>query len=425
MSLWKRLFRRVKSDPPPLGSPATKSESASERSPVNAGSGQGAIVEALLKDYGSADQESSTRAFSQLTSLAQSRDSGLVEPLQRALQHPAGRVRSFAASLLGSIGDKRSASALIPLLEDTVWDVRYRAVESLGKLEVRDAILPIIKCVGKERNFRVRGRGLHVLEHVFHCTDDRIVGHVQALWRENRIDPHDRESGFDEVDVRATPTRTQPKSSGQGAASDYQSDPFIATCLEVEYQERKDDRWFSHFKELPQIDALRKDGRKEEALSLCRKGLEQYSDSFLFYIRAADLCDELKRPEQAEQLLREGLSQSLSKCSIAGALADRAFAKGTHRDAIRWWITAGVLQLESKIMVDAMPFLNLAYVCQPIGIGDAERWLLAMADRSSSQGPIRFNAEGADLRHQVARSAMAAGDDAAQHAIVAFHERYK
>ena len=143
------------------------------------------------------------------------------------------------------------------------------------------------------------------------------------------------------------------------------------------------------------------------------------------YDRAADLCDEFKRPEEAEQILKEGLLKSLSKCSIAVALADRAFAKGNYRDAIRWWITAGVLQLESKIMVDKMPFLNLAYVCQPIGIKDAESWLLAMADRASNEGPIRFNAEGAALRHQVARAAMAAGDDAAQHAIVAFHERYK
>lgn len=221
------------------------------------------------------------------------------------------------------------------------------------------------------------------------------------------------------------PERTRPVPSGQGAASDYRSDPFIAACLDVNYQERDDDRWFSHFKELPQIDTLRKSGQKQEALSLCRKGLQQYPDSFLFYVRAADLLDGLGKADEADQLLKEGLSKSLSKCSIARVLADRAFEKNDYRNAIRWWITAGVLQLESKIMVDKMPFLNLAYVCQPIGIKDTETWLLAMADRASNEGPVRFNAEGAELRHQVARAAMAAGDDAAQHAIIAFHERYK
>jgi hypothetical protein len=223
----------------------------------------------------------------------------------------------------------------------------------------------------------------------------------------------------------STPKRATPASSGQGAASDYRSDPFIATCLDVDYRECDDDRWFSHFKELPQIDALRKNSKREEALSLCLKGLDQYPDSFLFYDRAADLYDDLDRPVEAERVLKEGLSKSLSKCSIAGALADRAFAKKDYRNAIRWWITGGVLQLKSRIMVDKVPFLNLAYVCQPIGAKDTETWLLAMADRASNEGPVRFNAEGAELRHQVARAAVAAGDDAAQHAIIAFHARYK
>lgn len=218
---------------------------------------------------------------------------------------------------------------------------------------------------------------------------------------------------------------TSAGSAGVRPGSDYRADPFIASCLAVEYRELNDGRWFSHFKALPQIDSLQRSGKKQEALSLCRRGLEQHPDSFLFYLRAADLYDDLGDPHEAERALKEGLAKSLSKCSLACALADRGFKRGNHRDAILWWIQAGVLQLESKVMVDKMPFLNLAYVCQPIGFSDAERWLLGMADRASSEGPVRFNAEGAELRHRVARAAMAAGDDAAQYAIRAFHERYK
>lgn len=218
---------------------------------------------------------------------------------------------------------------------------------------------------------------------------------------------------------------TASVSSGQTEESaDYRTDPFIATCLDFDYRELDDDRWFSHFEELPKIDSLRKSGKIRDALSICLKGLERYPDSFLFYDRAADLYDQLNQPDEAEKTLKVGLSKSLSKCSIAGAIADRAFAKKDYRNAIRWWITASVLQLESKIMVDKMPFLNLAYVCQPFGIKDTERWLLAVADRASDEGPVRFNAEGAELRHQIARAAMAAGDDVVQHAIIAFHDRY-
>lgn len=137
-------------------------------------------VDTLLAQYQSADQEVSRAAFSEVMRLADGKDGRLVAPLLRAVTHEEKRVRSLAAALLGTIGDSRAGSALIPLLADASWDVRYNAVDALGKLEFRDAILPIIQCVCKEANFRVRGRGLHVLEHVFGCVDDRIIGHVQA-----------------------------------------------------------------------------------------------------------------------------------------------------------------------------------------------------------------------------------------------------
>lgn len=206
--------------------------------------------------------------------------------------------------------------------------------------------------------------------------------------------------------------------------TDFENDAFITSCFAVSYKEEEDDRWFSHFKELPEIDKLRHSDNPKEALSLCLKGLQNYPDSFLFYIRAADIYDDLGQSSNAEQVLHEGLEKSLSKCSLCTKLANRAFERKEYRTAIRWWIRAGLLQLESDIGVDPMPFLNLAYICQPFGFKEAEIWLLKLADRSSSQGSIRYNADGAELRHEAARELMRAGDDATQYAIQAFYERY-
>lgn len=256
------------------------------------------------------------------------------------------------------------------------------------------------------------------MEDVFHCLDDKMIATIQARWDENGIDPNDHNSGFA---LEANPDPLEPVQT----IADYQADPFIPSCLDFEYQEFNDDRWFSHFEELPQIDSLRKNDKKQEALALCLEGLERNPDSFLFYERAAGLYDELSQPDEAERILKEGLEKSLSKCSIAAMLADRALEQQNYSDAIRWWITAGAMQLESNIIVDHMPFLNLAYVCQSLGISVTELWLFEMADRASSQGPIRFNAEGAELRHQAAKAIMTAGDDAVQAAFSAFHDRYK
>jgi HEAT repeat protein len=150
----------------------------------------------LLTGYKASNPDESAAAFEELRKLAENKDQRLIPPLLQDLTNPQGEVRSLAGALLGSLGDKRAVEPLIKLLEDPVWDARYSAIESLGKLGGRDAILPIIKCVSKERNFRVRGKGLHVLEHVFRTVDPRIIGHIQASWEANGIDLNDQTAGF-------------------------------------------------------------------------------------------------------------------------------------------------------------------------------------------------------------------------------------
>ena len=145
---------------------------------------------------------------------------------------------------------------------------------------------------------------------------------------------------------------------------DYLGDSFVEKCLKVKYRELDDDRWFSHFEELPEIDRLIDDGKKEEALSLILKGLNSYPDSFLFYNRAAKLYDELGKTNEAEQILKEGLLKSRSKCNIADAIADRALKVHENRKAIYWWIQGGAMQIESKNngRVDAIFQILLMYV---------------------------------------------------------------
>ncbi|MBN2890971.1 MAG: hypothetical protein JXL97_03815 [Bacteroidales bacterium] len=180
---------------------------------------------------------------------------------------------------------------------------------------------------------------------------------------------------------------------------------FIELCLENKYQELNDNRWFSHFKELPEIDNLKKNGQSQAALKLCLKSLETYSDSFLFYGRAADLYDAINQPKEAIKILKVGLSKSLSKCSLAKHVAERAFKRNDYREAILWWIQSCVMQMESKIMVEYLPFLNLAYICQPLGLKNEEKWFLSKADNISNQGPIRFDSTGTKLRHDLIMNA--------------------
>lgn len=202
------------------------------------------------------------------------------------------------------------------------------------------------------------------------------------------------------------------------------SDSFIELCLENKYQELEDNRWFSHFKELPKIDQLKNSGDSQAALKLCLKSLKTYNDSFLFYARAADLYDNLNQPKEAIDILKVGLTESLSKCSIAKHLAERAFKNDDYREAIRWWIQSCVMQLESGILVEYLPFLNISYLCQPIGLKKEETWFLSKADSISSQGPIRFDSTGTKLRHNLILSAKNNDDSEVIDVIKEFFKRF-
>ncbi len=236
----------------------------------------------------------------------------------------------------------------------------------------------------------------------------------------NIIEKTDITDSIDELDQLEAEIAVESKDSNPKNTVDN----FIEKSLENKYQELEDNRWFSHFKELPEIDRLKKIGDNKAALELCLQSLETHSDSFLFYSRASVLYDNIDKPQDAIKILKAGLLKSLSKCSLAQDIADKAFKRNNYRDAIFWWIQAGVIQIESKILVEYIPFLNLAYLCQPIGFEKEEKWFFSMADRISTQGPIRFNSDGVNLRHKLIQQATGSNDSVVLDAIKEFYNRY-
>ena len=206
--------------------------------------------------------------------------------------------------------------------------------------------------------------------------------------------------------------------------SNKRNESFIQSCLENKYQELEDNRWFSDFEELPKIDQYKNNGEYRKALDICLKGLKTHYDSFLFYGRAADLYDLLNKPQEAIKILNIGLEKSLCKSSIAKYIADRAFRRNDYREAIFWWIQAVVMQFESNLLVEYVPFLNLAYLCKATKWKEEEEWCFSMVDKISPQGPIRFDSIGAKLRYDLILKAKKNGDNDVLDSIKLLFKKY-
>ena len=226
----------------------------------------------------------------------------------------------------------------------------------------------------------------------------------------------------------ATSTRSAPAAAPpRPAASATEKDDaavaaHVASCIEPKFTEQPDNRWFSDFPELREIDNAREAGRLSEALERCNRGLESHPDSFLFYGRAAQVYDAMGDAAGAERVLLAGIDKSLSKCSLCGHLAEQARKQSRHADAVAWWLRGCSAQLRANLLADNKPFMNLAYVCRPLGLGAAADWLLGLADRISRTGPIRLDAVGTRERGEVAA---ALGNGPAHRAVLAFVDRYQ
>jgi len=98
------------------------------------------IIEELIRELGSEDENVRMYAGERLISIGQEAVKPLIEALED-FEHPA---RHMIAATLGYIGDKRATPALIKALKDKDYLVRLHAAAALGKLKDAKALEPLI-----------------------------------------------------------------------------------------------------------------------------------------------------------------------------------------------------------------------------------------------------------------------------------------
>lgn len=86
--------------------------------------------------------------FSIIATLGELGDPRSFELLEEALNSDISLVQTAAISSLGELGDARAVPLLIPFATNSDWQVRYRVVQALGKLEgteVRETLEALTK----------------------------------------------------------------------------------------------------------------------------------------------------------------------------------------------------------------------------------------------------------------------------------------
>ncbi len=119
-----------------------------------------AEIDELVRDLGSADGMVRQRARETLVDLA----SPAVTSLVRLLKDPRNQVRWEAARALGDIADPAAAEALVTVLGDRVFDVRWLAAKGLIAIG-RDSAVPLLHGLIVTSGSKLSREGAH---HVIH-----------------------------------------------------------------------------------------------------------------------------------------------------------------------------------------------------------------------------------------------------------------
>jgi hypothetical protein len=94
------------------------------------------------------------------------------------------KLKSEIAGIINVIADKRSIPALINLLDDSEYDIRWIAAEGLIKIG-RKSIIPLIRSIKDGRNPCFPGKGAyHVLQNLLTNSEKKALKHLMSARQE-------------------------------------------------------------------------------------------------------------------------------------------------------------------------------------------------------------------------------------------------
>ena len=131
-----------------------------------------ATMSALVADLGTGDGLVRVRARKCLVAIGSRAVGSLIE----ALANPKEVVRWEAAKALGQIHDPAAAQALVGVLDDEMFDVRWLAAEGLGAMGCK-ALVPLLQALSKHPDSVWLRRGAH------HVLRNLAAKCLEDVWR--------------------------------------------------------------------------------------------------------------------------------------------------------------------------------------------------------------------------------------------------
>ncbi len=120
----------------------------------------------------------------------------------------------------------------------------------------------------------------------------------------------------------------------------------------------------------------------EDVLIIAHKLKTQYPRLYFGYYISALVNQQLKKINEAEYELEEGLKNCTQKFPLYAAMGGLAYESGEADYAVAWWIKSAVTQINTKKIELAQPFIFLGYVCRYYNLAKIGESLFFLAKKT-------------------------------------------
>lgn len=158
-------------------------------------------------------------------------------------------------------------------------------------------------------------------------------------------------------------------------------DAYVDSCFDVDFQDVEDARLWHRMPRLRDIPGLASGGKIAEAEEIIDQALRDHPDFEFLYVWRGHVHCSAGRLDAARLAYLDGIEKSRGKVGLCDSLGQWEFDARHLAEAVKWWARACALQLTSRRLTMANPFLRLGRIAANIGLSACAEFLLKCSER--------------------------------------------
>lgn len=158
------------------------------------------------------------------------------------------------------------------------------------------------------------------------------------------------------------------------------TEKFVHMCLDLPFQEGRDERHEDFLPELGRVAELRDGGNMQEAIDYGFSLQKMYPDFDLIPFMIAYIYYQQDFPREAKKTAIDAMRSCPRRYRLYSVAGLAEYALGNIPEALVWWSRSVVAQCQVVDYQESDPFLYLAHAADIVGANRPSQLLFSMVD---------------------------------------------